>query len=103
MKAILINTEKKIVEAVETTGGLEDIYKLLKCKTIEHIRLDYTDGMYVDEEGLINNNNLGEFHIYGRLIIGNALIVSHTSEGETIPPRIKLDRVRKLVTFITEK
>lgn len=92
MKAILIDAYKKTVTEVEYDGTLQAIYALLKCSTIEAVRISETDSIYVDEEGAVNGTEVG-FSFSGNDLFGSGLVVSHDDEGNDQPPKSTVDEV----------
>lgn len=86
MTNILFNGEFHLTNA--TT--LEEYYDLIGCSTIEFAYITDTLGVYVDEEGLFNDEPFfrllyvdNNYNII-RAIAGNILFVNHNEEGETI-------------------
>ena len=56
MKAILIDVENQVVKNVDFDGSLEQMYKLIKCTTVEFcLPLGQGNVLFVDEEGLLKN------------------------------------------------
>ena len=63
MKAILINVKDQSITEVEHDDTLDNIYDLLNCRTFTVVRIDETDSIYVDDEGLYVDDQL--FFEYG--------------------------------------
>ncbi len=63
MKAILINVKDQSITEVEHDNTLDNIYDLLDCRTFDVVRIDEVDSIYVDAEGLIEEDQL--FHKLG--------------------------------------
>lgn len=114
MKAILINSKDKTVTQVETDGSLDSIYKLLDVELIEAVhvqdRLNNTDILYVDKEGLLKtytDNEGNEIYApafafekgYGYPLVGNGLIIGTGAEGESVSAMSSVQFVRDIVRF----
>lgn len=105
IKGILINSDTgKIDYAQFEHDSLEEMYKLIGCKTIEAVRspiLKGQDVIYVDEEGLLHEPSLF-FKIAGfaQPIAGNGLIVGTDSQGNSVNAKTPLDIVVRSVQFM---
>lgn len=90
MKAILIDPDTQTVAVCEHDGGLESLYKLLDCQSIEApIQYDNNDIMYCDEESWLHisdSDNLSGFMFpnWRYPILGRGLIVGTDDEGEDV-------------------
>jgi len=87
MKAILIDPNKQTIELVESTGKLDDIYRLTECRMIE-MPIQYKNGdvMYCNEEGWLEwseqNKQCGfKFPDWNYPILGKAIIFGSTRNG----------------------
>jgi hypothetical protein len=58
MKAILIDVKNEEIKEVEFDGTLHNIYDLVDCATFDVVRIDETNGIYVDDEGLFVEDQL---------------------------------------------
>ena len=56
MKAILINPHEKTITEVEYSGNYKEIYSLIDCRTFDCVRITPNEDMYIDDEGLLMNN-----------------------------------------------
>jgi hypothetical protein len=92
MKAFFIDAQKNEVTPIETTGGIDDIKKIISVKHITTIRpaLFSNDIIFVDDEGLLNGTKYG-FEINGIKVYGDGLIlgiknedVCSVSEGDDV-------------------
>lgn len=107
MKGYLIDPFAKTVTEVETTGELNDIYRLTDCDIIEAIYLPKGDHIYVDEEGLqADDNGLvrgreQQFFMVGRSgqIYGGKGLWLGSDGGEETDPKISFAKARDLVNF----
>ena len=97
MKAILIDAKNKKISTVDYNGKLEDIYKLLNCKTIDRFYIN-DECCYIDDEGLYNSKDI-EFYFNNQIFYGNGLIVGTGMEGDDIDTVLSLDETKKLITF----
>jgi len=121
MKALLIQTDKQMVEEIElptptkdnTSELLEELYKLLLInagsRLVEQVYLPFerypTSVILVDEEGRLRQStrNLGSFMLFGRVFRGRGIVLSETidDEGEAnwSSATIELDYLQNTVTF----
>tara|TARA_R100001443_G_scaffold827_2_gene3225 strand:- start:723 stop:1058 length:336 start_codon:yes stop_codon:yes gene_type:complete len=102
MKAILIDTKNEEIKEVEIDGTLHNIYDLVDCATFDVVRIDETNGIYVDDEGLFVEDQLFfTYHgdNYGQTLAGNGLILGVNGGGETISPTLTLEEVQEAVDF----
>lgn len=90
MKVILLDTEKKQPQVIETEGGLEEWYRLLRVRLID-IQSLHLNGVYydfiADEEGLFHERAKPTVldHTNAPLIVGNVIICRCNEEtGEEI-------------------
>ena len=101
MKAILINPFDETIKETEYTGDYREIYSLIECRTFDCVRLTPHEDMYIDDEGLLIDNQR-YFSIEGRNYGGKALLLSHNSEGETKSTNWTLQDVKDMVEFLPE-
>ena len=102
MKAILIDVKNEEVKEVDHDDTLQQIYKFVDCATFDVLRLDETNGIYVDDEGLFVEDQLFfTYHgdNYTHTLAGNGLILGVNGGGETISPTITLAEVEEAVDF----
>lgn len=103
MKAILINPFDETVKEVEYTGDYREIYHLINCRTFDCVRLTPHEDMYIDDEGLLINNQR-----YFRMVeidanyAGKALLLSHDDEGETTATNWTLQDVKDMIEWLPE-
>lgn len=103
MKAILINVKDQSITEVEHNNTLSNIYELLDCRTFDVVRIDETDSIYIDDEGLYVEDQL--FFEFGGdaqsvRLAGNGLILGVDDEGNSISPEITLEEVKGKVGFL---
>jgi|TARA_R100000084_G_scaffold105271_1_gene62560 hypothetical protein len=102
MKAILIDVKNEEVREVEFDGTLNNIYELVDCATFDVVRIDETNGIYVDDEGLFVEDQLFfTYHgdNYSQTLAGNGLILGVDSEGNSISPTLTVEEVQEAVDF----
>lgn len=106
MRAILIAPDlaeqNLLVQELEHTGKLQDIYASLDCNLIDCIRLDDRGNvMYVDDEGYLNKNTFFLFGQYPMPLAGRGLIVGSTPDGESASTDIDVQMIRNIVAPCT--
>ena len=101
MKGILINPFDETIKEVVYTGDYREIYDLVECRTFDAVRLNNEDDMYIDDEGLLVNNQRF-FSIRRGNYGGKALLLSHDDEGESIATTLTLQDVKSMVHFLPE-
>tara|TARA_R110000823_G_scaffold58469_1_gene140754 strand:+ start:395 stop:757 length:363 start_codon:yes stop_codon:yes gene_type:complete len=103
MKAILIDVTKQEIKEVLHNDTLESIYNFVDCGTFDVVRIDDTNSIYIDDEGLFIEDQL-YFNYKGTTdsvsLAGNGLVLGVDEEGETISPSLTLKDVQKAVTFL---
>lgn len=107
VKCILIDAEKQTITEVEQSG-LDDIYSLLRVTTIEHLRINSENSLYIDEEGRINGTRFGFriinryssiYDMKGQMICGNALVIGITEDGRDKSPTLTINELKNLIQF----
>ena len=101
MKGILINPHDETIKEVVYTGDFREIYDIVDCRTFDVVNIYGTQDMYVDDEGLLINNQR-YFSINGRNYGGKGLLLSHDDEGETTSTNLDLQMVQDMVQFLPE-
>jgi hypothetical protein len=100
MKAILIDPFEQTVKEVDYSGDFRDIYKLIDAECFDCARIKGTDGIFVDDEGLLNApTHFFEHSEYPSPLAGKGLIVGCDEEGESADCKTTLDEVKAKVTF----
>ena len=89
MKAILINPHEETITEVEYSGNYKEIYDLIGCTTFDCVRIYETQDMYIDDEGLLKNNQM-YFTMNDRVYAGKALLLSHDVDGDKHSTYIEL-------------
>ena len=101
MKAILINPHEETITEVDYSGNYKEIYSFIDCRTFDCVRLTDMQDMYIDDEGLLIDNQR-YFSIEGRNYAGKALLLSHNSEGETTATDWTLQEAKDMVEWLPE-
>ena len=101
MRVILINTFDETVKEAVYGGDYREIYNLIDCRTFDVVSLSNADDLYVDDEGLLKDENR-YFSWSGRNFAGMGLIMGHDDEGETIETTYDLQEVVDRVEFLPE-
>ena len=87
IRGMLVNVYADIVELVETSTELQDLYKLLQCDCIDIVTASIGGKDFAvicgDEEHLKESPRIA-IHCYGSLydIVGNAMICRDTPDGQ---------------------
>ena len=105
MKAILIDVYNKEIREVDYDGTLDFIYFNLACRTFDVVRIDDVNSIFVDDEGLLRQNQLyfeysgsnGSFQL-----AGNGLVLGVDDEGNSISPTLNVEDVKGKVRFLPE-
>jgi hypothetical protein len=101
MKAILINPHEEIITEVEYSGNYKEIYSFIDCRTFDCVRLTIENDMYIDDEGLLIDNQR-YFSIKDRNYAGKALLLAHDDEGESVATTFTLQEVKDMVEWLPE-
>ncbi len=88
MIAYLIDPETKSITEVQHDDSLNDIKELLQCTTIDMIRIDGRDGIYIDDEGLYKSQHFFRFRHYPSPIAGRGLVLGSNKDGYSIAPEV---------------
>ena len=103
MKAILINPFDQTIKETEYTGDYREIYSLIDCRTFDCVRLTPHEDMYIDDEGLlIDNQRFFRMVEIGANYAGKALLLSHDDEGKTKATNWTLQDVKDMVEWLPE-
>ena len=101
MRVILINPYNQTIKEAVYGGDYREIYDLIGCRTFDVVSLSDADDLYVDDEGLLKDDNR-YFSWSGRNFAGVGLILGHDDEGETIETTYDLQEVVDRVEFLPE-
>ncbi|HRP74553.1 MAG TPA: hypothetical protein PKZ27_03100 [Rhodocyclaceae bacterium] len=105
MRAILINPVLQLVTEVEYNGDYHQIYEHIQARMFELVSLEGPDGaevcVFVDEEGLLNDNPHGWFTIdgYAQPLRGRGLVLGGDDGGNTVGSPLNATQVAAMVQF----
>lgn len=105
MKAYWIDTPNKQIVEVEYDEDFHTISReWLKCGTFTVVEVDNGDAIFVDDEGLINDNPHGYFRYrgYNSPLVGYGLVLGTNDEGESTAPITSLEDIQAKVLFPTK-
>jgi hypothetical protein len=101
MRAYLIDPALRTVTEVEYNGDYKTIYDLIDCRTFQIIHLD-EDCVYLDDEGRFKPQPhwfiLG---IFPEPLCGKALILGQDEEGDSVEPKMSVERATAYVHFVS--
>ena len=102
MKLIKIDPTYCTVELIETTGTLQELYRLIGCRTIDVCaRQTNGDALTVDDEALLDEPQPPAFSFNGfGPIHGVGLLTGVDEEGETIAPSMTLTKATEHVQWL---
>lgn len=110
MKSVLINPYSQTIETVEIKDGegLSEYYRLIGCDCVEHVALTDTDGIFIDDKGMLKqevthpsdpHDTIPQAYFImgnGVVIAGIALVVAVDDEGNTVESRISEAYIKHL-------
>lgn len=102
MRAILIDPYAQTISEVEHDGDYKQIYELIGAGTFDLVRVDRTNAIYIDDEGLLTaDDNTRYFGLkgYGQPIAGKGLMLGADEMGETIAATLTKEEVEALVEW----
>lgn len=102
-RGLLINPVAKTVTEVQTSGELQELYRLLECRTVEIVPVsDGGETLWIDEEGLYAEPPKEFFSFLGHEtnpLCGNGLILGSDGKGGHADCRLPLKLVADRVVF----
>jgi len=102
MKAILINPFNQTITEIKYSGNFKEIYKLIDCSTFDCINIDDNNTLFVDDEGLLQQNRYFHWKDYTNLA-GKALIIGVDYQtGEDCDTSWSLQEVENMVEWLPE-
>lgn len=102
MRAILIDPYTQTVREVEHNGDYKQIYELIGAQTFDLVRVDRTNAIYIDDEGLLTaTDDTRYFGLkgYGQPIAGKGLMLGADQMGETIGATLTKAQVEVIVEW----
>jgi hypothetical protein len=108
MQVIKIDSLNKTISYVDIDNTLESIYKHLDCELFTcPIILDNLDTLYIDDEGLLidNDDYKGAFYFnnFGQPLFGYGLIIGTSNNGESVNVLSDIKSIESKVSFISEE
>ena len=100
-KGILINPFDETIKEIEYSGDYKEIYNFIDCRTFDCAMFNYENDLYIDDEGLLVNNQRF-FSINEGNYGGKALLLSHDDEGDSVATNLSLQPVKDMVHFLPE-
>lgn len=100
IQAFFINAKEQTVTQMEIKQDLQTYYDLIGCRVVDGIYLDAENFCYVDDEGLLKEQE-GYFALanFPRPFAGNGIIVGTDEEGNDVSSKLVLEEVRRNVKF----
>ena len=99
--AILINANDRTITKV-VVESVEDICRLIGCDLFTCVRIDRSETIYVDDEGLLKNPKVGFKHTaYDAPLAGNGLILGTTAMGDSTHTEQSIHDVYMDTDFLT--
>jgi hypothetical protein len=104
MQAYLIDPYEKSITTVSYSGHFEDINRLIGSRVFDLVHLNgHGDDAYVDDEGLLRGDLSQErfikFASYPEPIVGKALVLGSTEDGESAEPKMSHEELSNDVQF----
>ena len=105
MRAVLINPILQLITEVEYNGDYRQIYEHIQARMFELVSLEGPGGtevcIFVDEEGLLNDNPHGWFTVdgYAQPLRGRGLVLGSDDEGNTVGSPLNAAQVAAMVQF----
>lgn len=101
IKGILINPFDETIKEVVYAGDFKEIYSLVDCRTFDCVMIDSKNDMYIDDEGLlVENQRYFRVLELGVNYAGKALVLGYDDEGETISTTLTLQMVKDVVQWL---
>ena len=106
MKALLINPFDMTITEVEYDGNYQSIYKLIspegsEVRAFDAVRISAEDTIWVDDEGLLKQNNFFEHTDYPQPMAGLGLVLGTTEDGDSTSPTLTLDQLKDNISWAT--
>lgn len=104
MRLIKIDPQSKTVETVESTGTLQDMYRILGCQFIDvTARQENGDSLTVDDDALSLDPQPAAFSFNGSgPIHGVALLTGTDAEGACAEPLMSVSGAQNLIDWLGE-
>lgn len=101
MQGLLIDPKLKTVTAIQTDSSADDIYLALGCANIELVMLSPTEALYVDEEGLLQDEPGPFFAVKGfdSPFAGRGFVCGLDGNGKDVSTKMTVPELWALVSF----
>lgn len=106
ISVLVINPFNKTIQQKEISGSLESFYKEIDCRSIDVVRFDESDVVYIDDEGLlIEPEKQAYFSIegYPQPLAGIGVVAGTSPEGDTVSCEHNIFQIGEKVRFLTLK
>ena len=100
MKAIFIDAKNKTVSQIEIENDLQAMYDKIGCLLVQTVPFA-GENIVCDEEGRLKPATAG-FKLGSWRIVGNALIVGDTEDGDFADTKLSVDEIIKQIRFFGE-
>lgn len=104
MKAYLIDPFQMSISEVDYSGDYKHIYQLIDCDCFDVVTINEEgDGIFVDDEGLINGKSQAFFacYPYPNPLAGKGLVLGRDHEGESVSPKMTIEDLRDRILWVT--
>ncbi len=100
MKAIFIDAKNQTVSQIEVENDLQAMYDKIGCLLVQTVPFA-GENIVCDEEGRLKPWTAG-FELGDWRIVGNALIVGDTEDGDFADTKLSADEIEKQIRFFGE-
>ena len=97
MNAIFIDAKNKTVSMIEVENDLQAMYDKIGCLLVQTVPFA-GENIVCDEEGRCKRWTVG-FELGSWRIVGNALIVGDTEDGDFADTKLSADEIAKQIRF----
>ena len=97
MNAIFIDAKNKTVSMIEVENDLQAMYDKIGCLLVQTVPFA-GENIVCDEEGRLKRWTAG-FELGSWRIVGNALIVGDTEDGDFADTKLSADEIAKQIRF----
>ena len=100
MKAIYIDAKNETVSLIEVENSRQAMYDKIGCQLIQIVPFS-GENIVCDEEGRLKRWTAG-FELGSWRIVGNALIVGDTEDGDFADTKLSADAIMEQIRFFGE-